>query len=177
MSNQTATDSSALFSELLLLSAPGPDDNSDLEPLLQFLSSERGGGANSSPSFPSVTLFLSSFRSVLLNLLHQRFGFAFDSFVLPLSFSSSLFVAVSGAAFAGTGSVHLGGGAFLRSHPDLAIWSVFSWMQQEYFLLPLAPLHHMNYVVTDIVDVEASLQKYTIQSLAASDAVPASTFG
>ena len=128
---------------------------------------------------PRAPRFLarSSFRSVLLNLLHQRFGFAFDSFVLPLSFSSSLFVAVSGAAFAGTGSVHLGGGAFLRSHPDLAIWSVFSWMQQEYFLLPLAPLHHMNYVVTDIVDVEASLQKFSIQSLPASDAVPASAFG
>ena len=81
-----------LSSELRLPSASGPDDNSDLEPLLQRLSSERGGDANSSPSFPSVTLFLSSscfkqdllsFRSVLLNLLHQRFGFAFDSFFSP----------------------------------------------------------------------------------------------
>ena len=49
-----------LSSKLRLQSVCGPDDNSDLEPLLQFLSSDAGGGANSSPSFPSVTLFLSS---------------------------------------------------------------------------------------------------------------------
>ena len=161
------------FSEVPCSSRGGPSSNSDLERLLQLLSSGVVERSNATPSLPPFTLVLSSSRFKIShkmydcsfarscsNLLHQRFLCAvfLSPFFDLLLFS--IFLVVPSPALTGSGPAHLDGGRlpsgravlFSIRQFHLAITFVIAWerLKSCLYIQPVTQLNHLDSIISDI---------------------------